>query len=94
MLTGDFNFNSESSAYKTLLSTTLGDTKKLCDISSGGGSFNKFIGRDYASLPIDQIVATKSGFIFDEYKVIYDTFDGRFASDHYAVLADIAIKNN
>lgn len=94
VLTGDFNFNSESSAYKTLLSTTLGDTKKLCDISSGGGSFNKFIGRDYASLPIDQIVATKSGFIFDEYKVIYDTFDGRFASDHYAVLADIAIKNN
>lgn len=94
VLTGDFNFSSESSAYKTLLSSGLGDTKKLCDSSSGGGSFNKFIGKDYASLPIDQIVATKTGFIFNEYKVIYDTFDGRFASDHYAVLADIAIKNN
>lgn len=94
VLTGDFNLNSDSSAYKSLISTTLGDAKKLCEKSSGGGSFNKFIGKDYASLPIDLLMATKTGFIFDEYKVIYDTFDGNFVSDHYAVVADLAIKNN
>ena len=92
VLTGDFNYDSSSSAYKTLLSTTLGDTKQLCAQSSGGGSFNKFIGKDYASLPIDQIVATADGFEFSEYRVIYDTFDGYFVSDHYAVIADISIK--
>lgn len=92
VLTGDFNFNSDAAAYRTLISTTLGDTRSLCEISTGGGSFNKFIGQDYASLPIDQIMATKDGFIFNEYKVIYDTFNGHFASDHYAVIADISIK--
>lgn len=92
VLTGDFNLNSTNSAYKVILRDTLGDTRELCKSSSGGGSFNKFIGRDYASLPIDQIMATRDGFIFNSYKVIYDTFDGCFASDHYAVIADIEIK--
>ena len=53
---------------------------------------NKFIGEHYASEPIDQIVATKDGFIFHEYKVLYDTVDGCFLSDHYAVIADMEIK--
>lgn len=92
VLTGDFNFNSNGSAYKVTLRDTLGDTRSLCKSSSGGGSFNKFIGRDYASLPIDHIMATRDGFIFNTYKVIYDTFDGCFVSDHYAVIADIEIK--
>ena len=92
VMTGDFNYNMSSSHYDVLMSTTLGDTKKLSLKSEGGGSFNKFIGEHYASEPIDQIVATKDGFIFHEYKVLYDTVDGCFLSDHYAVIADMEIK--
>lgn len=92
VMTGDFNYNMSSNHYDVLMSTTLGDTKKLSLKSEGGGSFNKFIGEHYASEPIDQIVATKDGFIFHEYKVLYDTVDGCFLSDHYAVIADMEIK--
>ena len=92
VMTGDFNYNMSSDHYKVLMSTTLGDTKKLSLKSEGGGSFNKFIGSHYASEPIDQIVATRDGFVFHEYKVLYDTVDGCFISDHYAVIADMEIK--
>ena len=92
VMTGDFNYNMTSAHYKVLMSTTLGDTKKLSVKSEGGGSFNKFIGQSYASQPIDQIVATKDGFVFHAYKVLYDTVDGCFLSDHYAVIADMEIK--
>ena len=92
VMTGDFNYNMSSNHYKVLMSTTLGDTKKLSLKSEGTGSFNKFIGQHYASEPIDQIVATKDGFVFHEYKVLYDTVDGCFLSDHYAVIADMEIK--
>ena len=92
VMTGDFNYNMTSAHYKVLMSTTLGDTKKLSTKSEGGGSFNKFIGQSYASQPIDQIVATKDGFVFHAYKVLYDTVDGCFLSDHYAVIADMEIK--
>lgn len=92
VLTGDFNLDNTSPTYKMATRDTLGDTRALCKSSEGGGSFNKFIGRDYASLPIDQILASRTGFLFNSYKVIYDTFDGCFASDHYAVIADIEIE--
>ena len=92
VMTGDFNYNMSSAHYKVLMSTTLGDTKKLSLKSEGGGSFNKFIGQSYATQPIDQIVATKDGFVFHAYKVLYDTVDGCFISDHYAVIADMEIK--
>jgi len=92
VLTGDFNYTLESTAYKTLCSGVLGDTKTLAAVSSGAGSFNKFIGKDYAKLPIDQIITTKDLVNVKTYKVIYDTFDGCFVSDHYAVISEIELK--
>ncbi len=92
VVTGDFNYETDSKPYKTLLSTILCDTKKESETSSGNGSFNKFIGPDHHDNPIDQIVAAREGLIFKNYKVIYDKFNGYYASDHYAVIADIEIK--
>lgn len=92
VMTGDFNYDLSTKAYQTLVSTTLVDTKKACDVSEGSGSFNKFIGSNYANAPIDQIIASKDGWIFSKYKVLYDTVDGCFLSDHYAVIADLKIE--
>ena len=92
VMTGDFNYNLASTSYKTLVGTTMVDTKKACLISEGGGSFNKFIDSSYSSEPIDQIVASKEGWNFHKYKVLYDTVEGCFISDHYAVIADLEIK--
>ncbi len=92
VVTGDFNYTSDSAAYKTLMSTILCDTRDESATSSGNGSFNKFIGPNHHSKAIDQILASRDDLIFNNYKVIYDKFDGNYASDHYAVLADIEIK--
>lgn len=92
--TGDFNYNSSHTPYTTLVSSFMGDTKYMSAASDGAGSFNKFVGKEYASLPIDQVLATKDGFDCMAYQVVYDTFDGCFASDHYAVYADMSIKTS
>lgn len=93
VLTGDFNYNMDSTAYGTLTGGSLGDTKSLAVISSrGNGSFNKFKGPEYSNKPIDQIMTTSDGTVVESYEVIYDRFDGNnFASDHYAVLAKLGI---
>lgn len=90
VLTGDFNYNSSSDSYKTLTSSLLSDTKKIAVSSSGGGSFNKFIGQSYTSAPIDQIMTTTDKVFVQNYKVLYDKIDDCFISDHYAVIADIS----
>ncbi len=92
VVTGDFNYTNKSSAYKTLMSTVLCDTKEVSTTSSGNGSFNKFIGPDHHSDPIDQILATREGWMYHNYKVLYDRFNGNYVSDHYAVIADIEFK--
>ena len=92
VMVGDFNYNMSSAQYKVLTSTNMVDTKKESMKSVGTGSFNKFIGQGYSALPIDQIVASNKGWILYNYRVLYDTVDGCFLSDHYAVIADMEIK--
>lgn len=91
-LTGDFNYTSEASAYKVLTEGLLSDTKSIAMESSGSGSFNKFKGQDYASKPIDQIMTVKETVTVTKYSVVYDRFNGNFASDHYAVYVDVMLK--
>lgn len=91
VLTGDFNFNPEAPAYAIITSSdVVRDTRTECNVSEGISSFNKFIGPDYAPLPIDYVFGTKN-LIFRSHKVIQDTIDGHFVSDHYAVCADFTL---
>ena len=91
VVTGDFNYNYKSEPFKVLLSTCLKNTKTESTFSSGAGSFSKFIGKTHHAEAIDQILAT-GNFDFRRYRVLYDTFDGNYVSDHYAVLAELAFK--
>ena len=88
--TGDLNYNSSHAPYGSLTASILADVKYTAADSQGQGSFNKFIGESYAALPIDHVLMT-GGFDPKTYRVVYDTFDGAFASDHYAVYADLTI---
>ena len=91
VLTGDFNFNPTSPSYDIIKSSdVVRDTRSECNVSGCISSFNKFIGPDYAPLPIDYVFGTKD-LVFRDQKVIYDTFDGNFVSDHYAVCADFTL---
>lgn len=92
VMTGDFNYNKTKAAYTTLVGGPVRDAKGLAVTASGAGSFNKFIGPEYADQPIDQMLITPEGVEVLEYRVLYDKVDGCFISDHYAVLADFVIK--
>ena len=91
VLTGDFNYNTGSAEYRLLLDSGLLAAKKESTVSTGDGSFNKFIGSSYHSSPIDHIIGNDK-FNYYEYHVIYDMDGEYFLSDHYAVLADVAFK--
>ena len=92
VLTGDFNYNTGASEYRLLLDSGLVAAKTESTVSTGAGSFNKFISSSYHSSPIDHIIGTDN-FDYYEYHVIYDMDGEYFLSDHYAVLADISFKD-
>lgn len=91
VLTGDFNYNTGATEYRLLLDSGLLAAKTESTVSTGDGSFNKFIGSSYHSSPIDHIIGTDK-FNYYEYHVIYDMDGEYFLSDHYAVLADVSFK--
>ncbi len=90
-VTGDFNFNSTKPYHAQLTSETLKDTKDLAIDSVGAGSFNKFRSQDYASLPIDLVLVSEADWDVIKYRIIYDTFDGYYASDHYAAISEMKL---
>ncbi len=90
-VTGDFNFNSTKPYHAQLTSGILKDTKDIAIDSVGAGSFNKFRSQDYASLPIDLVFVSEADWDVVKYRVIYDTYDGYFASDHYAVISEMKL---
>lgn len=91
ILMGDFNGNHQSAWYRSIQeSEELEDAFTLAkDPYINNGSFNNF--RVYPSSKdiIDHIFLTKA-FTLKRYGILTDTYHGRFPSDHYPVLAEVA----
>jgi len=89
ILTGDFNSTPDSEPVKLLLSE-LQDSKiaEKSMMMGPGGTFNNFDPTKPAVERIDYIFTGK-GFIASDYYVIRDSQDGRYASDHFPVVAKI-----
>lgn len=92
--TGDFNFTMSSPCYVAFAEGIMGDTKLLATGSSTGtGSFNKMGHEGYPKAePIDQVMVSRDDWDVYTYAVDYTTFDGWYASDHYAVVAEIKLR--
>ena len=90
MLTGDFNVYEGSVTYEEARSL-LNDAKMIAKNVSGGGSFHNYGRIDTADIsPIDYIFL--SGDIeVENYAVYNKKEESGYASDHYAVYADIKI---
>ncbi len=92
VLTGDFNFNENDPLYKTI-TQELDDTKYISPDTMSAGSFHGFGRIDITNgSPIDFIMVTPNSFIPHTYKVLVEDYNGRFTSDHYAVLAVLTIR--
>ena len=95
IVTGDFNFKSDFGGYKILTGgrkNYLFDTQKIAKVDSSGSNitYNRFGQFLEEGNKIDYIFI-KNNIEVDKHKIIMDTFDGRYPSDHMPVLAVLRI---
>ena len=95
IVTGDFNFKSDFGGYKILTGgrkNYLFDTQKIAKVDSSGSNitYNRFGQFLEEGNKIDYIFI-KNNIEVDKHKIIMDTFDGRYSSDHMPVLAVLRI---
>jgi endonuclease/exonuclease/phosphatase family metal-dependent hydrolase len=95
IVTGDFNFKSDFGGYEILTGgrkNYLFDTQKIAKVDSSGSNitYNRFGQFLEEGNKIDYIFI-KNNIEVDKHKIIMDTFDGRYPSDHMPVLAVLRI---
>lgn len=94
VMTGDFNDYEDSLVY-AVACESFNDTKKVAKTSDEGRTFTKYgqkAEEDHNGIgAIDYIFADKNLEV-DTYKIIRNTVQGIYPSDHYPIVADIIIK--
>ena len=92
ILTGDFNFTSNSEGYK-ILTQKLFDAEKISITESKGGniSFNGF-GKDIQPGNKIDFIFVNNQFDVLSHTIDTTTYNGLFPSDHYPVIAEIVLK--
>lgn len=86
--TGDFNADEKGETYKKM-AAALDDCRLTAKETESGKTFHNYGRGDlFHSTAIDFIFATK-GTPVERYKIIKDTVDGMYLSDHYGIMADI-----
>jgi len=98
VLLGDFNAGSDDEALRLTLTSDavrLDDSRIVAGARAAGNSasFNDFHPLPPPASPIDHILVSK-GTAVTLHHVLAENFDGRVASDHFPVVADIALAGN
>lgn len=91
VVTGDFNALEDNSLVYTVACESFNDTKKVAANSDTGRTFTSYGTKEEDGTgAIDFIFADKSLKV-DTYKIIRNTVQGIYPSDHYPVVADIRL---
>lgn len=88
VLMGDFNAEEDSETYKSATDSFL-DVKYQTKNTVTGCTYQGY-GTKLDHPCIDYIVISKSGFKVKGYKVIKDTYDGVYSSDHFPIMATLS----
>jgi endonuclease/exonuclease/phosphatase family metal-dependent hydrolase len=90
IITGDFNSTPEDTPIQ-ILGEVLTDTKKISQSGHFGpdSTFNGFESKEIAGKRIDYIFVNQPGIKVLKHATLSNTWGGRFASDHHAVMAKI-----
>ena len=92
VMTGDFNAYEDNSLVYDVACSSFNDTKKVAVNSDTGRTFTSYGTKEEDGTgAIDFIFADKSLQV-DTYKIIRNTVQGIYPSDHYPIVADIVIK--
>ena len=96
LFTGDFNTSEDSMAYKLCVKDVFDDTKYIAKCSDSGYTCHNFDDEKYTGRlkdsPIDYCMCSKGKFKVESYKIVRDKIDGLPISDHYPVMAKLALK--
>ncbi len=88
VLTGDFNLSKGTDLYNGIIETGLTDVQDIAAVSDSGKTYHGYYG-ETDGLPIDFIfINDKIGSILT-YKIVRDTYGGKYSSDHYPIYADM-----
>lgn len=89
MIMGDFNATEDSETYSKVTQNFL-DAKYQTENTMTSCTYQCF-GEQLDNECIDYFMISKSGISVDSYKVITDTFDGVYSSDHFPVLMEFTL---
>lgn len=90
LIMGDLNADEESETYKTA-TQYFNDVKYLTDNTASGCTYQNF-GNNLEKPNIDYFLISKEGIDVNSYKIITDTYDGVYSSDHFPIITEIVIK--
>ena len=88
VLTGDFNFKKHTSYYDIVASSGLRDSQDIAVTSDEGKTYHGYNGGT-EGLPIDFIFVNDEIESISTYKIVRDTYGGKYSSDHYPIYADM-----
>ena len=90
VIMGDFNAKESSETYKSATENFL-DAKYQTKNTMTGATFQKW-GEQLDRENIDYFMISKKGIKVVEYKIITDTYDGVYPSDHFPIFTSIKLK--
>lgn len=90
VLMGDLNAEESSETYKSAVGSFL-DAKYQTENTMTSCTFQAW-GTELDRDCIDYILVSKEGFAVNSYKVVTDTYDGVYVSDHFPLVAELVLK--
>ncbi|MCQ2462424.1 MAG: endonuclease/exonuclease/phosphatase family protein [Clostridia bacterium] len=90
VIMGDFNAKEASETYKSATANFL-DAKYQTENAVAGATYQNW-GQKPDNENIDYFMISKKGFTVEEYKVISETYDGVYPSDHFPIFTVISLK--
>lgn len=88
VITGDFNFEKGTELYSEFAKAGFSDTQDMAVDTMSGKTYHAYNGGE-DGLPIDFVMVNNKITDVKTYKIIRDTVDGEYISDHYPIYADM-----
>ena len=89
LIMGDFNSEEGSETYKAVTENFL-DAKYQTENTMTSATYQNF-GKELDRNCIDYFMISKEGFTVNSYKVLTDTYDGVYSSDHFPIVTNLTL---
>ncbi len=90
MIMGDFNAEEDSDTYRSATENFL-DVKYQTENAEGGATYQNW-GTQLDRNCIDYLMISKTGFTVNAYKVVQNTYDGVYPSDHFPLSVSLNLE--